>query len=591
MSPRDTSPPAASRAPAARRFGPYVLTELLGRSARTMAWRGMDTRSRQSVVVVIPRTQPQDEATREHWEMVARRAARSRHPHLAEPLEASVHEGWPFVSYAFSSPREPWGGGGPQGLTAAEAATAIKQLGEALAYAHESGVVHGDLQPWQVLSSANGGLQLIGLAVAFEPAVQAGDTGAGSVVLAHSDQLRAHREAAQRDVLSLGILLHLCLTGQRPLDEPDIGKVVDRLPPTGRDLVRLPWSTPRPVPEALRAIANRSTDRQERQRYRSARTLVHALEGWLRVDAASDSGPLALLADRLHAVGVLPASPGGAERAARVALMDRERTSELADVVLQDVALSFELLRAVNTAQVRGAQVAGSGPVLTVRRSIAMLGLDGVRRAALALRPWPGPLNESAASMLRQQIQLAQRAARVAQVLRPAGYDAEVVGLVTLLQNLGPLVIQYHFPEDAVQIRRLMLPAPPAEPGGREEPGMSEQAASLAVLGVDVDAVGGAVARHWGLDDSVVQMMRRLPLSAAVHECETDDDTLRAVASCANEAVEAAGQAAVRVASALQRVAARYARALGVTVADLQEALAVSRSQAHAPDLAASSFA
>ena len=38
--------------------------------------------------------------------------------------------------------------------------------------------------------------------------------------------------------------------------------------------------------------------------------------------------PLALLLDRMRSVGVLPASPGGAERAARLALMERGRNDE-----------------------------------------------------------------------------------------------------------------------------------------------------------------------------------------------------------------------------------------------------------------------
>ena len=88
----------------------------------------------------------------------------------------------------------------------------------------------------------------------------------------------------------------------------------------------------------------------------------------------------------------------------------------------------------------RGAQVAGSGPVLTVRRAIAMLGLDGVRRGALALRPWPGPLGaEDAARSWPRLVERCKRAGRVALALRPAGYDAEVVYLITLLQNLGRL--------------------------------------------------------------------------------------------------------------------------------------------------------
>eukprot|EP01035_Chromulina_nebulosa_P031897 gene31896-42548_t len=38
------------------------------------------------------------------------------------------------------------------------------------------------------------------------------------------------------------------------LDEPDISKALRRLPPYGRELVRLPWNTVHPIPEALRAI-------------------------------------------------------------------------------------------------------------------------------------------------------------------------------------------------------------------------------------------------------------------------------------------------------------------------------------------------
>ena len=67
--------------------------------------------------------------------------------------------------------------------------------------------------------------------------------------------------------------------------------------------------------------------------------------------------PTPLLLDRLRQIGDLPALPGAAARAARLALMERERTDEMAQVVLRDLALSFELLRSVNTAQVRGTQV------------------------------------------------------------------------------------------------------------------------------------------------------------------------------------------------------------------------------------------
>jgi len=228
------------------------------------------------------------------------------------------------------------------------------------------------------------------------------------------------------------------------------------------------------------------------------------------------------------------------------------------------------LLRAVNTAEVRGAMMSGSGPVLTMRRAIAMVGLDGVRRAALSLRDWPGPLGGGAATRLQAAIERAQRGAHVAQLLRPPGYDTEVVYLVALLQSLGRLVVHYHFPEEAAQIERLMQPVAAEEPGEPDEPGMSEDSASLAVLGVEVDALGGAVARQWGLDESVLHMIRRFGQRATVRAIESDDDMLRATTSCANEVVDALSLPPRHCHGAMQRTAQRYGRALALNLRDLQ---------------------
>jgi len=548
-------------------FGRFQLLRLLGKSTRTLVWLAIDPKSDQECMLVMPRHQSGDRARLEQHLQASRRALRVTHPALAAPVEVGEHDRWPYAAYERGQSVTLAEAMKRQGLPPAEAAQMSAQVLDGLAFAHEAGLAHRDIQAVMVLVEEGGRARLMGLEVApvaVENAAALGDSALSAT------GLQAQRRDAERDVLCFGLVLHYALTGQHPLDEPDTACVIARMPPAGREILRLPWNTAQPIPEPLRVIANRATDRQERQRYHSARTLARALEGWIKSDSQSDGGPLALLLDRLRSNGPLPSLPGASRRAARLALMERERTIELAEVVMQDPALTFELLRAVNTAQVRGAMVSGSGPVLTLRRAVALLGLDGVRRVALSLRDWPGPLSEPAAEQLSGVIERVQRAARLAQMLRPSGYDAEVVYLITLLQNLGRLVTWYHFPEEAAQIQRLMQPIPAESAGAEAEPGMSEEAAAFAVLGIDIESLGNAVARYWGLDETVLHMIRRFAAGAAVRSVESDDDLLRATASCANEVVDVLGRPSAQVQAALLGVAQRYARALNLSLRDLE---------------------
>jgi non-specific serine/threonine protein kinase len=124
-----------------------------------------------------------------------------------------------------------------------------------------------------------------------------------------------------------------------------------------------------------------------------------------------------------------------------------------------------------------------------------------------------------------------------------------------------------------------MQPGPAAHAGAPDEAGMDEQAASYAVLGADVESIGAAVARHWGLDETVLHLIRRQPLATPPRSVDNDDDLLRAVASCANEAVDAAQAPDEQRAPALRRVALRYGRPLHLKLEDLQKALEASATR------------
>ncbi|MDB5818220.1 MAG: hypothetical protein JWQ11_1860, partial [Rhizobacter sp.] len=583
-----TSVATSAKSVPVRHFGRFELRLLLGKSARSMSWLVSDPAGGRELMLSMPRVQPADEPALALWLDTARRAQRLDHPRLAPVVEVDVHEHWPYIACERGSLQ-----------TLAERIAVSKPspteavdwscdalLG--LAFAHESGVAHHDLQPYNLLVDDNGKVAVMAFASAMAPPLL--DLQGGVV---QPGDLQAHRMSAERDLLSLGVLMHRLLAGEPALEEPDIGRVIERLQPAGRESLRLPWTTPHPVPEPLRIIVNRSTDRHQRLRYLSARTMLRALDGWREAASHDTGGPLGLLLDRLRSVGTLPALPGIDARVARLVSMETQRTDEIAKVILADMALSFELLRNINSAQVQGTQVSGNGPVLTIRRAVALLGVNGLKQAAAGLRSWPGPLSETAAASLDKVMQEVRLAGFLAQLLRPAGYDPEVVYLIALMQNLGRLLTTYHFPDDAEQIAALMRPQPVVSQASNgsatsatgststdsaDAAGMSQDAASYAVMGIDIDTLALAVVKQWGMNEDVIHMVRRLPLDRPVRAADSDADLLRAAASCGNEMVDVVSRlTAVQQAAAMSNIANRYHRLLGVSARDLADALQEAR--------------
>lgn len=552
---------AAAPAPAVvRQFGRFQLRQLIGRSSQTMAWLAHDPRARIDVMLMMPRKAPATREAFDAWWESARRGAKLSHPRLLTPLEVGHHDYYPFQSFERLQGQNTLSEllAGKKPPPPLEVTSWCADLLEGLAYAHDAGVAHGDLSPHSVVIDRHGHAAAWGLATSLT------GVAAGSL---QPEALRQQRAAGDRDVTTVGLLLHWLLANHPALDENDLPTALERLQ---QEIIRLPWTLPHPVPEALRAIVNRATDRFEKRRYLSARSFYRAVSGWRKVESADSGGALGLLVDRLHSVGHLPARGGLAQRVVQVARMENQRIDDLADVILEDPALSFELLRMVNSAHY-GAQ--RETAVTTVRRAIQLVGIAGVRRAASALRAWPGPLKEDGARALEQGLRHARLAGHLAATLVPAGLDAESALLAAQLQHLGRLLALYHFPDEAQQIQMLMQPQPPLKEGDPVTPGLTEEGAANAVLGVDLQSLAMAVGKHWGLDDSMAELMQPLARDRTVRSPDTVPGWLRLVSSCANEVLDACRQPAALQGKALAQVASRYARTLDYSPEVLKEAV------------------
>ncbi len=561
MTPTPVPPPPAAPV---RRLGPFVLKALLGKSERCMLWQVLDERQQAERLVLMPRAKPADPNA---WTAAVRAALRVSHPGLAEPQDLGHVDGHAYLAYErglgltlderLARHRVP---------SPVEAATWAAAAAQALAQVHEAGHVMGDLQPFQWLLAADGRAFLLGQGLT------------GQVPGADGAARQRLREQAADELLCLGLLLNRLIGGAAPLETTDPQEVVRRLPPHGQDFVRLGFDAAHPVPEALRAICNRATATQPSQRYPSARALARALEAWVDHQRHPEGGTVGHLMDRLQRFGGLPVTRPEAVRSVQAGGLEQQHSGALAALVLQDLALSFELLRRVNQARAREGRAA-DGLVLSIQRAVAMLGLQEVAAAASALRPWPGVLPPERVLNLRLALARAHKAADVARLLAPAGYEPEVVRLVTYAQNLGRLMLQYHLADEADQIERLMQPPPPTEDHPNPA-GMGEQQASFAVLGCDLDALTHATLRQWGLAEGLQKMATRPDADGPVHHPGSDAETLRLTAALATELVDALALPEPRRRQRIEIATRRYARALGLSVRDIQLALYPEAAQA-----------
>ncbi len=269
----------------------YRLKQPLGSGAMGEVWLAEDLRLHRPVALKMLKCEGSDAEAAARLVREARVASTLNHPNVAVVYDVGeAEEDGRRVSYIAMEhvPGRTLAALLVEGpLEAATLLRLVRQVAEALADAHEHGIVHRDVKPGNVMVTERGLVKVLdfGLARFSPPGAEDSATWsgrhapldgviAGTLAYMSPEQVRGAALDARSDIFSLGVLLYEALAGRRPFGGANAVALVDAI-------LREPPSAPRvegPLALALGDLVLRMLEKDPDRRPASMREVCAQLD-------------------------------------------------------------------------------------------------------------------------------------------------------------------------------------------------------------------------------------------------------------------------------------------------------------------------
>jgi eukaryotic-like serine/threonine-protein kinase len=258
--------------------------ELLGEIARGGMGIVFKARHRRLSRIVALKVTRRDQLTSEHESQrllaEAGAAAKLDHPQIVPIFEVGQADGRHFFSMALVEGQSLAKRVEDRPLPPREAAALIRQVAQAVAYAHDQGVIHRDLKPSNILLDTKGQPRVTDFGLAKRTDVGSSLTQTGQVMGTPSYMSPEQAEGKNEqvgplaDVYSLGATLYCLLTGRPPFQS---ASVVDTLKQVVEREPVAPHHLNPAVDRDLETICLKCLEKRPEKRYSSATALADDL--------------------------------------------------------------------------------------------------------------------------------------------------------------------------------------------------------------------------------------------------------------------------------------------------------------------------
>ena len=279
-----------------RRVGRFSVTDKLGKGANGTVFLGHDPVIDRPVAIKILGAAigvADKKQQEQHFINEARAAGRLSHPNIVTIYDASSEGGTTFIAMEFlqgQDLRELMASG--KRFDIIEISNIISKVAEALAYAHEHGVIHRDIKPANIFILPNNQPKVVDFGIARAPnRVLEGGNGPEHTIFNNNlmgtpnymspEQAMGKPVNALTDVYSLGAVMYEMLTLQKPFHSHDIDKLLHQIT---TKVPKSPSEVSAKIPEKLSYIVMKAMQKNPVSRYSHAGEMAIDLNKFLARD-------------------------------------------------------------------------------------------------------------------------------------------------------------------------------------------------------------------------------------------------------------------------------------------------------------------